>query len=68
MIGAVRPDLPGAEIDRRVELRLRQACSARTTLRLRVLLDDTVLRRPVGGEAVMAAQRRRLPRTRPGRP
>jgi hypothetical protein len=62
VIGAVRPDLPGAEIDRRVELRLRrQALLGQDhPPALRVLLDDTVLRRPVGGEAVMAAQRRRL--------
>jgi transcriptional regulator with XRE-family HTH domain len=62
VIGAVRPDLPAAEIDRRVELRLhRQALlDQERPPTLRVLLDDTVLRRPVGGPAVMAAQRRRL--------
>jgi transcriptional regulator with XRE-family HTH domain len=62
VIGAVRPDLPGAELDRRVELRLRrQALLGQDhPPALRVLLDDTVLRRPVGGEAIMAAQRRRL--------
>jgi transcriptional regulator with XRE-family HTH domain len=62
VIGAVRPDLPAAEIDRRVELRLhRQALlDQERPPALRVLLDDTVLRRPVGGPAVMAAQRRRL--------
>jgi hypothetical protein len=62
VIGAVRPDLPGAEIDRRVELRLRRQAllDQDHPPALRVLLDDTVLRRPVGGEAVMAAQRRRL--------
>jgi transcriptional regulator with XRE-family HTH domain len=62
IIGSVRPDLPGKEIDRRVELRM----SRQTLLdqdnppALRVLLDDTVLRRPVGGPAVMRAQLRRL--------
>jgi transcriptional regulator with XRE-family HTH domain len=62
VIGAVRPDLPGAEIDRRVELRLRRQAllDQERPPALRVLLDDTVLRRPVGGEEVMAAQRRRL--------
>jgi transcriptional regulator with XRE-family HTH domain len=62
VIGAVRPDLPGAEIDRRVELRLRRQAllDQDSPPALRVLLDDTVLRRPVGGEKVMATQRRRL--------
>jgi transcriptional regulator with XRE-family HTH domain len=62
VIGAVRPDLPAAEIDRRVELRLRRQdlLDQEQPPLMRVLLDDTVLRRPVGGAAVMAAQRRRL--------
>jgi transcriptional regulator with XRE-family HTH domain len=62
VIGAVRPDLPAGEIDRRVELRLRRQglLDQEHPPRMRVLLDDTVLRRPVGGAAVMAAQRRRL--------
>jgi hypothetical protein len=62
VIGAVRPDLPVREIDRRVELRVRRQAllDQERPPRLRVLLDDTVLRRPVGGPAVMAAQRRRL--------
>jgi transcriptional regulator with XRE-family HTH domain len=62
VIGAVRPDLPGGEIDRRVELRMRRQAllDQEQPPALRVLLDDTVLRRPVGGPAVMAAQRRRL--------
>jgi transcriptional regulator with XRE-family HTH domain len=62
VIGAVRPDLPAAELDRRVELRLRRQAlldQERPPV-LRVLLDDTVLWRPVGGPAVMAGQRRRL--------
>src|SRR5215216_5333015 len=62
VIGAVRPDLPRSEIDRRVELRVhRQGLldQERPPL-MRVLLDDAVLARPVGGPAVMAAQRRRL--------
>jgi hypothetical protein len=62
VIGAVRPDLPAAEIDRRVELRIRRQglLDQDHPPAMRVLLDDTVLRRPVGGAAVMAAQRRRL--------
>ena len=62
VIAAVRPDLPPSEIDRRVELRLRRQglLDQERPPRMRVLLDDTVLRRPVGGPAVMAAQRRRL--------
>jgi transcriptional regulator with XRE-family HTH domain len=62
VIAAVRPDLPPSEIDRRVELRLRRQdlLGQEHPPRMRVLLDDTVLRRPVGGPAVMAAQRRRL--------
>jgi transcriptional regulator with XRE-family HTH domain len=62
VIAAVRPDLPPSEIDRRVELRLRRQdlLDQERPPRVRVLLDDTVLHRPVGGPAVMAAQRRRL--------
>jgi transcriptional regulator with XRE-family HTH domain len=62
VIGAVRPDLPRAELDRRVELRLRrqELLERDHPPTMRVLLDDTVLRRPVGGPEVMAAQRRRL--------
>jgi len=62
VIAAVRPDLPPSEIDRRVELRLRRQglLDQEQPPQMRVLLDDTVLRRPVGGLAVMAAQRRRL--------
>jgi transcriptional regulator with XRE-family HTH domain len=62
VIAAVRPDLPGSELDRRVELRLRRQdlLDQERAPVMRVLLDDTVLRRPVGGPAVMAAQRQRL--------
>jgi transcriptional regulator with XRE-family HTH domain len=62
VIGTVRPDLPATEIDRRVELRLRRQAllDQDHPPALRVLLDDTVLRRPVGGAEVMAAQRRQL--------
>jgi transcriptional regulator with XRE-family HTH domain len=62
IIGAVRPDLPGSEIERRVELRVgRQALLDQDNPpALRVLLDDAVLRRPVGGAAVMRGQLQRL--------
>ena len=62
VIGAVRPDLPPAELDRRVELRLRRQglLDQERPPALRVLLDDTVVWRPVGGPEVMATQRRRL--------
>ena len=62
VIAAVRPDLPASEIDRRVELRLRRQdmLDQERPPVMRVLLDDTLLRRPVGGPAVLAAQRRRL--------
>jgi hypothetical protein len=62
VIAAVRPDLPPGEVDRRVELRIRRQAllDQDRPPALHVLLDDTVLARPVGGPAVMAAQRRRL--------
>jgi transcriptional regulator with XRE-family HTH domain len=62
VIAAVRPDLPAGELDRRVELRLRrqELLDQERPPVMRVLLDDTLLRRPVGGPAAMAAQRRRL--------
>ena len=62
VIAAVRPDLPASELDRRVELRLRrqELLDQERPPVMRVLLDDALLRRPVGGPAVMAAQRRRL--------
>jgi transcriptional regulator with XRE-family HTH domain len=62
IIGAVRPDLPRRELERRVELRMsRQALLDRDEPpELHVLLEEAVLHRPVGGPAVMADQRRRL--------
>jgi hypothetical protein len=62
VIGAVRPDLPENEIDRRVQLRMgRQALLDQDDPpALRVLLDEAVLRRPVGGAAVMRGQLGRL--------
>jgi hypothetical protein len=52
-------DIDAAEIDRRVQLRIeRQALIRRPTvpLNLRVVLNESILRRPVGGRVVMAAQ------------
>jgi transcriptional regulator with XRE-family HTH domain len=52
------PDAPEAEVERRVELRLRrqQVLYRDDPVRLWAVLDETVLRRPVGGSAVMRAQ------------
>jgi transcriptional regulator with XRE-family HTH domain len=62
VISGVRPDLPAEEIARRVELRMsrQELLDQDNPPALRVLLDDTVLRRPVGGPAVMRGQLRRL--------
>lgn len=52
-----------AEIDRRVQLRIaRQSLLTRTTAapKLNVVLNEAILRRPVGGRAVMADQLDRL--------
>lgn len=53
---------PEAEIERRVELRLRrQELLARASRpRIWSIMDEAVLRRPVGGPAVIRAQLRRL--------
>jgi hypothetical protein len=51
--------IDAAEVDRRVQLRIeRQALIRRATapLELRVVLNESILRRPVGGREVMAAQ------------
>jgi transcriptional regulator with XRE-family HTH domain len=63
IITADHPDESGAEIDRRVELRLgRQAILRRPVDPpvLQVVLRESVLRCPVGGNAVMAGQLDRL--------
>ena len=62
VISGVRPDLPAEEIARRVELRMsrQELLDQDNPPALRVLLDDTVLRRPVGGPQVMGRQLRRL--------
>lgn len=59
VIKADKPGTDDEEIDRRVHVRIaRQALVRRQTapLGLRVVLNESILRRPVGGAAVMAAQ------------
>jgi transcriptional regulator with XRE-family HTH domain len=59
VITADNPEVDPGEIDRRVQLRIeRQALIQRRTapLKLRVALNESILRRPVGGRDVMAAQ------------
>jgi transcriptional regulator with XRE-family HTH domain len=53
---------PASEIDRRVALRMRrqQVLSRPEPVRLWTVVDEAVLRRPVGGHAVMLAQLRHL--------
>lgn len=63
LIGADHPDESDAEIDQRIQLRIaRQALVGRPIdpPQLQVALNEAVLRRPVGGAQVMAAQIRRL--------
>lgn len=65
VIRAVRPDLAPAEVERRVALRMarQEALGAREDPpALRLVLDEAVLRRPVGGPAVMRSQLERLGR------
>jgi transcriptional regulator with XRE-family HTH domain len=67
---ALRPDLPAEQIERRVELRMaRQSILAGDQPpRLRAVLDEAMLRRPVGGRAAMRRQLDHLGRAaeRPG--
>jgi transcriptional regulator with XRE-family HTH domain len=63
LIRAHNPGVADEEIDRRIHVRTaRQALVRRSTapLRLRVVLSEAILRRPVGGPQVMAAQLARL--------
>src|SRR6266487_2227752 len=63
LIEADNPGVDSAEIDRRVHLRLaRQALLTRVTAppQLFVVLNEATIRRPVGGDLVMAGQLRRL--------
>jgi transcriptional regulator with XRE-family HTH domain len=59
IISADKTDTDAEEIDRRVQLRIeRQALIRRSTapLALRVVLNESILKRPVGGREVMAGQ------------
>jgi transcriptional regulator with XRE-family HTH domain len=63
VIKAGNPDVDDEEIDRRVHVRMaRQALVRRSTspVNLRVVLNESILRRPVGGPQVMARQLDRL--------
>lgn len=58
-----KPDEDAEEVDRRVDLRIaRQVLLTRTTapVRLKVVVNEAVLRRCVGGNKVMAKQLRHL--------
>jgi transcriptional regulator with XRE-family HTH domain len=59
VIAAEHPDSPVAEIDRRVELRMRRQ-ELDSPPRLWAILDESVLRRPIGGTEVMSRQIERL--------
>jgi hypothetical protein len=63
VITADNPAVDEAEIDRRVHVRVaRQALLSRPAARpeLRVILNEAILRRPVGDPAIMARQLRHL--------
>ncbi|MEH1124661.1 helix-turn-helix domain-containing protein [Micromonospora sp. CPCC 206061] len=62
MIRAARPDITADEVERRVRVRLnRQSLLTQDDpIDLWVVLDEAVLSRPVGGDAVMRAQLSRL--------
>ena len=62
MIRAARPDDTDREIERRVRVRMeRQALLIQDDpIDLRVVLDDAVLSRPIGGHTVMRDQLIRL--------
>lgn len=68
VIRAEHPDAPGGEVDRRVELRMRRQ-NTDTPPKLWVVLDEAILRRPVGGTEAFKAQLGRLVEEadRPGR-
>jgi hypothetical protein len=63
VISADKPVVDPREIDRRVQVRMaRQALLTRVAAppTVRVILNEAILRRPVGGSQVMAGQLRRL--------
>ena len=59
VIRAEHPDASDEEVGRRTELRMRRQ-KLENPPRLWVVLDEAVLRRPVGGSAVMARQLERI--------
>lgn len=63
IIQAGSPGIDADEVDRRVQLRIaRQALVTRVTAapKLRIVLNEAIVRRPVGGADVMAGQVKRL--------
>ena len=63
LIHADHPEENDEEADRRVSLRMARQALVRRTIdppALQVALNESVLKRPVGGPAIMAAQLRRL--------
>ncbi|HEY2948344.1 MAG TPA: helix-turn-helix transcriptional regulator [Micromonosporaceae bacterium] len=62
MIRAARPDITASEVERRVSVRMaRQSLLTQDDrIDLWVVLDEAVVSRPVGGDAVMRAQLHRL--------
>ncbi len=62
MIRSARPDITGEEIEQRVRVRMgRQSLLTQDDpIELWVVLDETVVSRPVGGDTVMRAQLERL--------
>lgn len=59
IIHAEHPEASVEEVNRRVELRMKRQANENRP-RLRVILDQSVLMRPVGGAKVMAEQLKRL--------
>lgn len=62
MIRAARPDISADEVERRVHVRMRRQLllGQDDPVDLWVVLDESVLSRPVGGDAVMRRQMERL--------
>ncbi len=60
VIHAGRPDLPADEVEQRVRVRVQRQERLNGGLKLWAVLDEAVLRRPIGGAEVMARQLERL--------
>lgn len=62
VITGIEPDLGPSEVDRRVAARLarQQILSRATPPELHIILDESIISRPVGGPNVMRGQLRRL--------